>query len=1022
MNRRTLPLTGLIRESKFTVGTISVIVTITFTMLILSPTALAVRQDLQQPEGYVPETAEARFTETMKALTDRLKHWREALKPDGYAPPRDAVRGRNALGSFHQQLAELDPQVRSGFDTLRQQLTARDAAPVMLERQQAMQTKYDERYARFQRLLNDLQSAVGNPGDEIEALDNIIGFLDQYPSGRPQRPFDPDNLPFLNLQPMPDHTPMMSREAYQAAGLLPDDPPEQARVGNHAAAPEASRRGTTGAEDDFDNPDYLAETDEIVITDFIEAKAAELNHDPVEIFHWVRNNVGWLPTWGAQQDSDITLGSERGNAFDIASLLIALLRASDIPARYAHGTIEVDADTFRNWSSGFDDIDSAIALASSGGIPIVGINEGGQIRRVQMEHIWVEVALDYEPSRGANHIEPDNWVPMDPAFKQYEYLEGLDPIEISEIDPDQLAQDFVDSGTVNEEESWVSGFDPQILADAQEQVQADLEAYIENNVEDPTVGDVIGGRKVIVKEYPTVPSALPYRLLVDEARYAAVPEAFQQAITLAFGVSHSGFPVDPITIPWARVNNHKLTVSFSPATEADEQQLEDIYPADAQDLEDLPQTIPSAIEVKPQLKSQGEVVHSGQSLALGEELMLFNQVFLPGRGTVTRPLSVIAGSYMAVGAESGSFSLTNMQRLRSSVEATQETLDTEEPDLIDNLAREDVLGDMFYSGMLSYYSQYSALSNFIGGQNDGSNFLAAGLGLFGYEPRVNTLFGFPRSISHGGVILDLPIASVGVVDNMDPAHQQRHVQFVGALSSTLEHAIPAQLFESDGEPARSVSTIRALSRASASGQKIYELNPENVGDIMPNLNLFHETESEIHQAINAGYHVVVHGNRIEASGWEGAGYMVLDPDTGSGAYKISGGANGAFTAVGYLLTTVSNFINLLKDYADTFGSKIPGFKNLVRFISVAEFIYAALNTGLECESGINAVILFLAIVTILIMVIVQFVAYFANPLAGFFVGLGLDLFIDYIVSISGNCRSRTSHGVYSRSYRYGVAV
>ena len=786
MNRRTLPLTGLIRESKFTVGTISVIVTITFTMLILSPTALAVRQDLQQPEGYVPETAEARFTETMKALTDRLKHWREALKPDGYAPPRDAVRGRNALGSFHQQLAELDPQVRSGFDTLRQQLTARDAAPVMLERQQAMQTKYDERYARFQRLLNDLQSAVGNPGDEIEALDNIIGFLDQYPSGRPQRPFDPDNLPFLNLQPMPDHTPMMSREAYQAAGLLPDDPPEQARVGNHAAAPEASRRGTTGAEDDFDNPDYLAETDEIVITDFIEAKAAELNHDPVEIFHWVRNNVGWLPTWGAQQDSDITFGSERGNAFDIASLLIALLRASDIPARYAHGTIEVDADTFRNWSSGFDDIDSAIALASSGGIPIVGINEGGQIRRVQMEHIWVEVALDYEPSRGANHIEPDNWVPMDPAFKQYEYLEGLDPIEISEIDPDQLAQDFVDSGTVNEEESWVSGFDPQILADAQEQVQADLEAYIEDNVEDPTNGDVVGGKKVIIEEFPTVPSALPYQLLVDEARYAAVPEALQQTITLAFGISHSGFPIDPITIPWARVNNRKLTISFAPATAADRQAWLSYIPKDAESLEDMPASVPSAIEVKPQLKVGGQIVHSGSSMALGEELSLLNRVFFPGRGNSTRPLSIIAGSYMAIGSESGSFSTRNLEQLRGKVQSTRQALQSDEVDVIAALNREDILGDMFYAVMLGYYAQYLGMGQVIGMQQNGESLLAAGLGAFGYEPKVNRLFGFPRSISSGGIALDKPIVGIRATDHLDAQGKVTLNQQVGAVSSALE--------------------------------------------------------------------------------------------------------------------------------------------------------------------------------------------------------------------------------------------
>jgi len=38
--------------------------------------------------------------------------------------------------------------------------------------------------------------------------------------------------------------------------------------------------------------------------------------------------------------------------------------------------------------------------------------------------------------------------------------------------------------------------------------------------------------------------------------------------------------------------------------------------------------------------------------------------------------------------------------------------------------------------------------------------LQARLGAFGYEPKVNRLFGFPVSISPGGVALNIPIAGV----------------------------------------------------------------------------------------------------------------------------------------------------------------------------------------------------------------------------------------------------------------------
>ena len=227
------------------------------------------------------------------------------------------------------------------------------------------------------------------------------------------------------------------------------------------------------------------------------AKAAELAHNPVKIYHWVRNNVEWLPTWGATQDADVTLGSQRGNALDIASLLIALLRASDIPARYVHGTIEVPEDKFRNWAGGFTSITAVADYAASGGIPVTTVVSGGKITKVQLEHIWVEAAIDFYPSRGAVNKSADSWVQLDPSFKQYQDLPGLDVIAISGLDPSALAQSFASSGTVNQTEGWVQNLNPTVLQTAQTQAQTALQTYITNNLPNATVGDVIGGRKII---------------------------------------------------------------------------------------------------------------------------------------------------------------------------------------------------------------------------------------------------------------------------------------------------------------------------------------------------------------------------------------------------------------------------------------------------------------------------------------------------------------------------------------------
>ncbi|WP_243457687.1 transglutaminase-like domain-containing protein [Ottowia testudinis] len=86
------------------------------------------------------------------------------------------------------------------------------------------------------------------------------------------------------------------------------------------------------------------------------------------IHNWVRNTIDWQPTWGALQNADSVLASQRGNAHDIASLTVALLRASKIPARYQWGTIELPAPAVMNWVGGVTKPEAALNLLYQGGI------------------------------------------------------------------------------------------------------------------------------------------------------------------------------------------------------------------------------------------------------------------------------------------------------------------------------------------------------------------------------------------------------------------------------------------------------------------------------------------------------------------------------------------------------------------------------------------------------------------------------------------------------------------------------
>ena len=170
----------------------------------------------------------------------------------------------------------------------------------------------------------------------------------------------------------------------------------------------------------------LAETDDVVLTPAIHDLADSLGKNPVAIYNWVRDHVVFTPTYGSMQGADATLQIRRGNAFDTSSLLIALLRASNIPARYVYGTVEIPAAAADNWVGNVGVPDAAVSLFDQGGIPVQGVTEGGTIGAIQIEHVWVEAFVDFNPSRGAKNRTPTTWVPLDASYKQYTYTPGID--------------------------------------------------------------------------------------------------------------------------------------------------------------------------------------------------------------------------------------------------------------------------------------------------------------------------------------------------------------------------------------------------------------------------------------------------------------------------------------------------------------------------------------------------------------------------------------------------------------------
>ncbi len=73
------------------------------------------------------------------------------------------------------------------------------------------------------------------------------------------------------------------------------------------------------------------------------------------------------------------------------------------------------------------------------------------------------------------------------------------------------------------------------------------------------------------------------------------------------------------------------------------------------------------------------------------------------------------------------------------------------------ITKQDLIGDMMYAGSLLYFASLQSRANLMNLSSNTAYSLLTSNGVFGYEPKGNYIFGIPKTISNGGIVLDLPI-------------------------------------------------------------------------------------------------------------------------------------------------------------------------------------------------------------------------------------------------------------------------
>jgi hypothetical protein len=277
---------------------------------------------------------------------------------------------------------------------------------------------------------------------------------------------------------------------------------------------------------------------------------------------------------------------------------------------------------------------------------------------------------------------------------------------------------------------------------------------------------------------------------------------------------------------------------------------------------------------------------------MGDELVASEGLYDPARGwDFADDTSPTAGEYIATHLDLQGISTAQLQTLKDRLTATQGKLQTQQ---FPALTKEDIAGDVLYSAVLSYFAVNQATAQVTARASGMVEYRKPSFGNFLANAKPLYWFGISRSVSFPSVTMDINrYATMNVARDNNTDTAVAYNRQSGIRESAYEHLIPEKLFidPADFNHPQGISAVKALALAANQGQKIYTFNAQNQA-LLTQINIDPQAMSEIQNALAAGKEVTVHQVPITQSGWTGSGYVITDPATGAGAYKISGGANG----------------------------------------------------------------------------------------------------------------------------------
>lgn len=568
-------------------------------------------------------------------------------------------------------------------------------------------------------------------------------------------------------------------------------------------------------------PEDLAATPDVQLDDEIRTLARTLDYDPRKILAYVSHEIQFEPNWGATKGALGALWSKAGTSIDQSSLLIALLRASNIPARYVRGTVHIKSELARNWIGVKTNI-AALKILAKGRYPTATYSPGED--SFLFSHVWVSACVPYGNYRGSRRDESQNrWVPLDPSFKQYDYKPGI---------AHSVNFNYTSYLTARSDDMPGEVYSRAVLSN----VRTKSPGYGSNSLVDvPYAGPQVK------RLYDVLPASLPYDVysydswdnLGGVSEVSSLPESHRVQFSInTLGISKQ-FPLSDLVFK-------RLTLAFKGSTAVYQSQLDTwkaATPAPA---------LPCTIQVKPVLLLDGVEVASGSIVGLctaSHDLRL--RVWIPDPILVASSTALAdytrisdavrrtdAADYSAiiVYARHGSDRMLGY-RVNKLLDANRQTASP--------LANQDATeGEFLYIAGLKYgryiTDSFRQLARLDGVSADSS----VHLGLSKSKSRVSYVFDIPYGVSLEGTLVDvLSAVSITKIDSStfdaatDRAETANTLRLLTYSGSAYEHYIWQETARIDA-----VSTVRGMQYAKEMGVPLQTITPANIANFRVNMH------------------------------------------------------------------------------------------------------------------------------------------------------------------------------------------